>query len=446
MMGVYASHTRRWHTGHTGLLAVLAISLALTVLAGCGVQLHPGGDELAFLRKGQLWVINPDGSLPRRIISKNVVGFAWSPDHHELVYRVGSGAYALASALLSGTLFAAPDAVADIGIVSINGGANAIQISPFTSNIERSDGWWDADGNRLLYREYPLTFSDIPPAPLYIDSQSDQPAGIARKQILDSAGIPTLAPDGMRVAVVDPSGALRVGAPDQQGAMVAHNALVTLPGAKRPARILWQPGHNALLFATANNSADSVTLRLLELSDNQSHAVVTLTGLLDVAFSPDGTLLLTHTASGLTTWRLTATGAQRLYTLAETDPLALAWWSPNERWLLLQDSTGMTLADAHTGAIHARLRYATALREPTPAAFWRPGATSPWSPDGSQIVFVSQRGATWQGKTLPIPAKGAVGLYVATPSGGTPALIDSNADTMPGWSYPDPSTTFLMAS
>ncbi len=428
-------------------LTTLAIALAasLGLLAGCGVTLHPGGQQLAFLRKGQLWVANPDGSLLRMIVGKNVVGYAWSPDHHEFVYRAGSGAYALASALPPGATSAAPDAVADIGVASINGGANAIQISPFTTNIERSDGWWDAEGNRLLYREYPITFSDTLPAPLYIDSQSDQPVGIARKPLLGNAGIPTLSPDGMRAAVIDPSGAVRVGTPGQQGTIVAHGALLTLPGVNRPARILWQPGHNVLLYATAA-PAQGVALRLLDLNNNQSHTALTLSGLLDVAFSPDGSLLLTHTISGVTAWRLTATGTQKLYSIAETNPLALAWWSPDGRWLLLQDTSGLALTDAQTGAVYARLRYASALGEPSPSALWRPGAVSPWSPDGSQFVFVSQRGATWQGKLLPAPTTGNIGLYVVSASGSAPTLIDSNDDTQPGWSYPDPATTFLMMS
>ncbi|HUY76163.1 MAG TPA: hypothetical protein VMV29_05300 [Ktedonobacterales bacterium] len=443
---------RRWHAlwrsrGVAALMATLLAALTLTALAGCGLTLHPGGDQIGFLRGGQLWVINPDGSLPRELSGSDIVGFAWSPTHHQLVFRYGAGAYALASALPPGATSAAPDADANLGISSINGGAPT-QITPVTGAMQRSDGWWDAQGNRLLYREYPLTLG-TPPAPVYIDSQSDQPVGIARKPLLDAAGIPTLSPDGLRAAVVDPAGDVRVGAPGQTGAVVARGALLTLPaigGASRPARLLWQPQHNALLYATATSATagGGVTLRLLDLGSGQSRAVLTATNLLDVAFAPDGSLLLTHTLGALSLWRLS--GGASIYTIPETDPTALVWWSPDGHILLIQDVAGLTLVDAQTGAVRAQMRYATSLAEPTPTTLWRPGASSPWSGDSQQIVFVAPSNATWQGRALPAPSHSATGLYVVAASGGAPTLIDSHADTQPGWSYPDPATTFLMAS
>jgi len=425
---------------------VALVALALMTLAGCGLTLHPGGDQIAFLRGGQLWLINPDGSLARQLDGKDIVGFAWSPTHHQIVYRYGAGAYALASAMPPGATTAAPDAAADLGISSINGGA-PIQITPVTAPMERSDGWWDANGNRLLYRESPLALG-APSAPVYIDSQSDQPVGIARKPLLDAAGIPTLSPDGLRAAVVDPAGDVRVGAPGQTGAVVARGALLNLPaigGVSRPARLLWQPGGNALLYATASASAGGVvTLRLLDLGNGLSRAVLTTTNLLDVAFSPDGSLLLTHTPGALSLWRLA--GGAPVYTIPEADPTALVWWSPDGHALLIQDVAGLTLVDARTGVIRARLRYAAPLAEPTPTPFWTPGASSPWSGDSQQIAFVAPRGANWQGRALPTPTHSPTGLYVVMASGGAPTLIDSHADTQPGWSYPNPATTFLMAA
>src|SRR5215469_12428069 len=67
------------------VLALLVVGWVLAALAGCA--LHPGGQEIAFLRAGQLVAINPDGSDPRMLSSGSVVSFAWSPDHHQLVYR-----------------------------------------------------------------------------------------------------------------------------------------------------------------------------------------------------------------------------------------------------------------------------------------------------------------------------------------------------------------------
>lgn len=447
------SAARRAHAswrlhGVTTLVATLLATLTLATLAGCGLTLHPGGDQIGFLRGGQLWVINPDGSLPRELSGSDIVGFAWSPTHHQLVYRYGAAAYTLARTLPPGATDAAPDAAAELGISSINGGAPT-QITPVTGVMERSDGWWDTQGNRLLYREYPITLN-TPPAPVYVDSQSDQPVGIARKLLLDAAGIPTLSPDGLRAAVVDPAGNVRVGTPGQTGAVVARGALLTLPtlgGVSHPARLLWQPGQNALLYATAASASAGgvVTLRLLDLGSGRSRAALTTTNLLDVAFSPDGSLLLTHTFGTLTLRRLS--GGAPVYTIPEADPTALVWWAPDGHALLIQDVAGLTLVDARTGAVRAQLRYPAPLAEPTPTTLWRPGASSPWSGDSQQFAFVAPRNATWQGRPLPTPTQGATGLYVVAASGaGAPTLIDSHADTQPGWSYPDPATTFLMAS
>ena len=83
------------------ILAILCVALVVSLLAGCGIQ--PGGQQLAFLRHGQLWVVNPDGSDARMLSSADVAGFAWSPDHHMILFRYGSRALNLEGALPIGT-------------------------------------------------------------------------------------------------------------------------------------------------------------------------------------------------------------------------------------------------------------------------------------------------------------------------------------------------------
>ena len=214
-----------------GLGALAALALLSALLAGCAF--HPGGEQIAWQVGDQLWVANPDGSNARQIAPRDVAGYSWSPDHHELAFRYGVSA----SPPPAGAPWAAPETASEIAVGSVNGG-QATQITPTGGGLVRSDAWWNPNGARLLYREYG---SGAALAAVYFDSQNDQPVGIARKVVLDAAALPTLSPDGMRVAVIDPSGAVRVGAPAQTGAVEARGAALALPGTGRPARLLLAP-------------------------------------------------------------------------------------------------------------------------------------------------------------------------------------------------------------
>ncbi len=320
-----AERSPRWRRG---LAPLLALALLSALLAGCAI--HPGGEQIAWQVGDQLWVANPDGSNARQIAPQEVAGYAWSPDHHELTFRFSASA----SPPPAGAPWAAPETPSEIAVVSISGG-QATQITPTGGGLVRSDAWWNPNGNRLLYREYG---SGAALAAVYFDSQNDQPVGIARKVVLDAAALPTLSPDGMRVAVIDPSGAVRVGAPAQTGAVVAHGAALTLPGTGRPARLLWRPGHDQLLYPTAGNGADATTLQLLDLASGKTTTITSITGLRDVDFSPDGSNLLLDTPSGMLIWPVNGQAPRGV--IPESDPLAQAWWSPDGRRLLVGDSAG----------------------------------------------------------------------------------------------------------
>ncbi|HZC04993.1 MAG TPA: hypothetical protein VE338_05070 [Ktedonobacterales bacterium] len=418
-------------------------ALALVLLAGCGF--HPGGDQIAYLRGDQLWVVNPDGSNARQLTPSQTAGFAWSPDHHELVFRYAAGAGA---GQLPGATWAESEGVSELGVTSISGGTPT-QITPTANGLARSDAWWDPQGNRLLYREYTPGTGLI--ASVYVESQNDQPVGIARKVVLASAALPTLSPDGSQVAVIDPNGAVRLGSAPQIGAVVAQDALVRLgtPGDTLPARLLWQPGHNALVYPSAGENG-ATTLTLLDLAAHKSHAITSVTSLRDVAFSPDGSLLLLAMPASYMVWPIY--GAAPRAVIEESDPLAQAYWSPDGRWLLLEDHTGARLIRTSDWSAQATLTYANPLTEPqtSDTTPWRPAASSPWSADSSAFTFASGK-AVWQGQSLTAPQNGAsAGLYVEqvsqTTAQGAPTLIASGAITAPGWSCPDPSTTLLQAA
>lgn len=436
-VGLMAS-SRVWWRLRMALPLGLFVACMLALLAGCGVQ--GGGTELAFLRGGQLWVARADGSHARELITSNVAGYSWAPNHQELIARYAPSD---THAPPAGSTRAAPPARGDLAAVSINGGF-PLQISPADTALERGDAWWDATSNRVVYSEQ---FANTPGVSTYVVSQIDQPAGIARKMLLDAASLPVLSPDGARVAVIDPDGNLRLGAPATSGAVIASGVTLRLPETNRPTHLLWQPQHDALLYPVV--SADgSVDLTLRELHGGTHVLTGHVVHLLDAAFSPDGALLVAHTTESLAVYD--GGGAVR-FSWGERDPLALVWWSPDSKLLLVQDTAGLTLVDVTRKTVTPLLVYGSPLPEQTvaPSDSWHPATDSPWNPDGSRIVFASDSGASWRGRALVAPHGGTIGLYVAAPldaGGSAPALIDDHVDSAPSWSSPDASSTFLVSA
>lgn len=420
------------------LAVALAALCCLVLLSSCG--LHSGTDQIAFIEGNQLWTIQSDGSSPNAVSQRGVLDFAWSPDHHQIVFRYTSGQTSPATSPDTSSM---PDAPADLAIQSVNGGY-ALQITPSQPGELRSAAWWDASGNRLMYRETAGTGGP----PLYVVSQADQPVGIGRKILLDAASIPAVSPDGKQIAVLDPSGAVRVGAPGAIGDIVATGALLTFPGpdGNRPARVLWQPQHDALLYATTSATGIAFTLRDLH---GGARTIATTATALDAAFSPDGALLLVRTPSSFELWNAAGSSAP-LFSWPETDPLALPWWSPDGRALLIQDAAGWSLVHVAAKTVSSLVAFPSgSISNATPpsSATWTPATADPWSPDGSQIVFAAPSGSRGYGAPLAPPKHANTGLYVASLKGSgldTASLIYSGPLRSPGWGYAAPNTVFLI--
>lgn len=428
----------RFRTATPALCMLFAALCTGLALAGCG-PLHSGADTIGYLRGGQLWVAWSDGT-HARLIAAGVVGYAWSPDHHELAYRtITAGSIPLLAPQSSRIT---PDLPANISVASISGGT-PLQISPVGA-VLRSDAWWDANGNRVMYRESGATVNE----PEYVVSQVDQVFGIARKPLLDGASIPAIAPDGMRVAVIDPRGAVRVGAPSTAGTTVASGALLTLPDTGRPAHLLWRPHADEVVYPAAVTGGGVALMAVSASGGGTPRVLLRAPQLLDAAFSPDGGTLLVRTPSGFELWRIGA--GTPFYTWPEADPYALPWWTPDGRALLVHDAAGWQLVDVARRTVRTVLRYATPLPAPTnPPVDWRPAADSPWSPDGARVVLAGAVGDAWQGHPLQTRSGVPNGLYVASYSAGafgTAALITGGDDAAPSWSTLDPSTTFLVSA
>src|SRR5256884_8679805 len=75
------------------------VVLLLASMAACSPG-HVGGNEIAFLRDGQLWTIDPDGANAFEIAGDNpaVIGYGWSPTHQLLTFRMLAPDFATTSA------------------------------------------------------------------------------------------------------------------------------------------------------------------------------------------------------------------------------------------------------------------------------------------------------------------------------------------------------------
>lgn len=438
--GSWSSHAATCRALVSGVLLCLIVCLS-----ACGSG-NSGSVELAYVRAGALWTIQPDGSTRFQVAPATIVGFAWSPDHHEFVARFAA-AYPIPTSA-DPLLASVPDMLAGFGVISIDGG-NIIPIMVATRNTLRSDAWWDASGNRVFYREQLL--GDATPQTQWILSQADQPDGIARKVIATGPTIPTSAPDGSQIVTITPAGDLIVGPPAQAARVLQQAVLVTLPAGNWPARPLWQPNHHAILYAVAGPAPDLTTLMLTDLT-GKTQRVMTIAALEQYSWSPDSSRILLRTPGGYVIHPL-AGGDDVTWT--DTDPLSLPWWSPDGRDIVTRSPTTVALVTTGTGVVktlaHLTPTSAPAATPTAAAALFHPITGSPWSPDGRSLALVTT-GGTWvggdtgaSGTSLATQSSPGTGLYIITRNAlqAAPKLADWGAHDAPSWSTPDPNTQFV---
>ncbi len=432
----------RW----TALVAL--VTLLGGALGACSPG-HTGSDAIAFLRGGTLWEIDQDGSNLHQITSSQIIGFSWSPDHQQIVLRMPNDRTPAAP-----HPFGFGDLKSELGVTSVDGG-NIIQITPPESGLWRSDAWWDANGNRLLYREEPSGADEQLATPQWKLSQADQPAGIARKDLPASAVLPAVSSDGTSIASIDASGRLLVGAPGGPANIVAIGTLTTLPGSPGyPARPLWQPGTGALIYAVASaGPTPDVTTLVLRASNGALQPLLTVTNLQQYAWSPDGQALLVRTDSE---YRLySASGALRLV-WSDTSAASLPFWSPDSRWLLILEPNQTTLVNVatqqHQTLLSGSFDLPPPASEPRLAPFLRPATSSPWNRESSAFLLSSDGQGTWEpqpDRALPTANGNGNGLYLVTLAEGNnapqfPALIDWGEHQSVAWTTLDPNCAFLI--
>jgi hypothetical protein len=432
------------------LLSALGLALlGLLILAACTPG-DLGSEEIAFVRNGNLWTIDPIGANAFEAVAQStpVVGYGLSPNHQIFVFRTLDSTFARTPAgahLVVNPLTGLPgDVPGALNTVGIDGGT-PIPLILSTPHLAHSDAWWSPGGTRLLYREGAGPDLGSPALVTWIVSQNDQPEGIARKMLPASFSIPSFNPAATLAVGNAPQGIFTTTLAGTDLVVLLAGAL---PGHPLPAsleRVLWQPAHAqpALLYATA---ARGGLLQLVLRAAGGQIQILTSCQCFQFAWSPDGNHILYSDPAGYTILNLTD-GSRFSF---QAEHAAVPYWAPDSQALLLDGLHTLTLlhlADRRARVLLSDGQAPQLTDAPLPnlAAFLQPVANSLWNSDGQRFVWVTRGRTLWQGQQL---ATGD-GLYTITldahgqPRGG-PLLVDrGRQDSQPAWSYAQAETSFL---
>ena len=440
----------------------ILLFLLLAALSACSPG-HLGGNEIAFVRDGHLWTIDPDGSNAFEVVSDStaVVGYAWSPDHRIFAFRQIDGGFATSSAgkhLAFNSLSGLPgDVPSSLNTVGIDGGM-PIPIIGSTKELQRSNAWWNNSGTRLLYREESTLKADQNPVAVsWWVSQSDQPAGIARKSLPSSFSIPSFTSDSSLAIGNTQQGVYTTTLAGTNFTFLSQGAL---PGHPLPAtleRLLWQPAHAhpLLLYAVPATAGvppqpprvvtPAVQLMLRD-AGGQTRPLLTCY-CAQFAWSPDGNSILTTSGSDYTVYNISQ---QTSFTFT-AEAGSVPYWSPDHRFLLLDGLHSLTLLSLDRQQARVLLSDSRATTTPDTQApipdanaLLQPIPNNLWASDSRHFLLLPRGRPYWQGQLL----NAGNGLYTVAIDAngqpqGQPSLVASGAITQVGWSYEDLNTSFL---
>ncbi len=438
------------------LLLLLAISLA-----SCSPG-HLGGNEIAFIRDGHLWTIDPDGANAFEVVSDGppVIGYGWSPNHQIIVVRTLDSSFAntvagrqVTSNPLTGLIADIPSVLNTVGI----DGGSPIPIIFSSPDQQHSNAWWNPAGNRLVYREETTAPGQNPGTVSWWISQNDQPEGIARKLLPYSYSIPSTSASNLLAIGNSGQGIFTTTLAGTNLQFITQGAL---PGHPLPAsleRVLWQPAHQnpAILYAiitgaTQSQSTTSMPISIqLVLRDPHGRTTAMATcRCTQFAWSPDGNSVLYTTGTAYTIFNIKDNSAFSI----SGEEGSVPYWSPDSQFLLLDGTHTLQLVRIASQQHQLLLVDTTPTAVPGAAtsanpddhALLQPVSNSIWESDSRRFLFLTRGRLSWQGKSL----RSGNGLYTVTIDDkgqvqGAPAVVNTGNDSQASWTYEDPNTSFL---
>ena len=443
---------------HKYHMLLLSLLLVLMTLSACSSG-HLGGNEIAFIRNGQLWTIDPDGANAFAIVQDTspVLSYSWSPSHHVLVYRSLDPDFAKTTAgqhIENSPLTLEPgDQPSAINTISIDGGS-PITTMFSSATIRYSSPFWTTDGTHLVFRQENTTPTN-PQDTLWLVAQDDQPGGIAAQTLPHSYAIPSI------TAITN----LAIGNSTQgvftttlAGTQQHYLLQGQLPGHPLPAtleRLLWQPAHAhpALLYAVTSgtslsiNTASPQVQLLLRLPDGTTKTLGTCQ-CTQFAWSPDGNTILYSTGTSYTLLNLTHATS---FTV-NGEPESIPYWSPDSTLLVLDSLHTLSLISLatkqQTMLLNSAVSTASAtstITIPAQNALLHPIPDSIWAADSRHFLFLTRGRTQWQSHALTKQGLYTVTLDAHAQVQGSPTLVDAGNDIQAGWSYEDANTSFLFS-
>ncbi len=438
----------------------IILPLLLAALAACSPG-HTGGNEVAFIRNGQLWTMDPDGANAFAIVGNNpaVLGYGWSPTHRILTFRTIDPTFATTTAgkhlAINPLTGLAGDVPGTLNTVGIDGGV-PIPIVLSSPDVQYSNAWWNSAGNRLLYREA-YSGDHNPNTMQWWVAQDDQPAAIARKSLPNSFSIPSLSSNNSTAIGNSTAGIFTTAIDGTNTHYLTHTQLAGHPLPATLERVLWQPDHaNPLfLYAIENTSSpipatnkQQLTVQLVMSDMNGRTTIITTCHCQQFAWSPDGNTILYSTGSTDTVYDIQK--ATSFSIVAENG--SVPYWSPDSHFLLLDGLHTLSLVNLASQQQQLLLSDGTpststdtsSASQLTVNALVQPVSNSVWSADSRQFLFLTRGRLLWQGKAL----SAGKGLYTISINDngqpqGSPTSVDTGNDTQVGWTYEDPNTSFV---
>jgi len=410
---------------------------------------HNGSNEIAFLRAGHLWTIDPDGANAFEVVAQStaVIGYSWSPAHQIFAFRTLDADFAktatakqLASNPITGLVGDVPSSIHTVGI----DGGSPILTTLSSPDTLYSNPIWNPTGMRLLYRQESRASSHPAGSTFWWIAQNDQPVGIATKLLPSSYSIPAFT-DAL-VAGNSEQGLFTVRLDGTDKHYLVHSSL---PGHPLPAsleRILWQPAHRhpSLLYAVKTASSTRAAITLSDTVSSRTKTLVTC-NCTQFAWSPDGNAVLYSTSSSYTVLHLNDDTS----TTIRAEQGSVPYWSPDSKFLLFDGPHTLLLVQVAASQQQLILSDAAASVGPAgrvasaeESTLLQPVTTSPWAADSRHFLFLTRNRLSLQGHVL------KQGLYTIALDThgrlqGTPVFVDGSNDTQAAWTYQDADTSFL---